>query len=186
MAAAKRMLIAGIGNIFFGDDAFGCEVAGQLARKVWPEGIDVRDFGIRGLDLAYTLLEPIDHVVLIDAVARGGAPGTLYVIEPNVEVLNAPPGAAENLWDAHSMDPAKVLRLAKSLGAELGSIVLVGCEPTPFDPDVDLCDGLSQPVAAAVSEAVNLIESFVAQLTSTGQIDFTQSPATSHALQGKE
>ncbi len=83
MNPPKRILIAGIGNIFFGDDAFGCEVARRLCQSQWPDNVQVRDFGIRGIDLAYALMETFDQVILIDAVPRGGAPGTLYVIEPD-------------------------------------------------------------------------------------------------------
>ena len=109
-----RVLIAGVGNIFLGDDAFGVEVAQLLARRQLPDGVRVVDFGIRGLDLAYTLLDPYEAVVLVDAMPRGGRPGTLYVLEP--ECVPAEGSEAIPLMDAHSLDPARVLRLVASLG----------------------------------------------------------------------
>jgi hydrogenase maturation protease len=154
-----RLLIACIGNIFLGDDAFGVEVARRLASVDLPEGSRVVDFGIRGIDLTYALLDGYESVILVDAVPRGGAPGTLYVLEPS-------PGrdVAGSLLDAHGMDPAKVLRLAESLGPRVGRLLLVGCEPeTGAEPD-DMRDGLSEPVRAAVEEAVPLILSLAGRL----------------------
>src|SRR5271165_3610783 len=106
-----RILIGGIGNIFFGDDAFGVEVARRLSGRPLPEGVRVVDFGIRGLDLAYALLDPYDAVILVDAVPRGGQPGTLYVLEPELDAVDAPPPMVE----PHALDPWKVLHLAQSL-----------------------------------------------------------------------
>src|SRR4051794_37928486 len=105
-----RILIAGIGNIFLGDDAFGVEVATRLAGRSRPEGVRVVDFGIRGFDLSFAMLDDDDVIILADAAPRGGAPGTLYVIEPDPAESREPePG--EMLIDPHAMDPAKVLRL---------------------------------------------------------------------------
>ena len=130
--SVDRILIAGIGNIFFGDDAFGSEVAERLLRRPQPEGVRVVDFGIRGLDLAYTLLNQYEAVILVDAVPRGGQPGTLYVLEPEKPTADTP----DSLVEAHGMDPVKVLRLASAMGGQLGRVLLVGCEPhTPADPD---------------------------------------------------
>src|SRR5690242_10086258 len=106
-----RVLIAGVGNLFFGDDAFGSEVARRLATRPQPDGVRVIDFGIRGLDLAYALSDGYAAVILADATARGGAPGTLYVLEPE-----AAPTPQTPALDPHGMDPAAVLRLASSLG----------------------------------------------------------------------
>jgi hydrogenase maturation protease len=151
------ILIAGIGNIFLGDDAFGSEVARQLAQQPWPDGVRAVDFGIRGLDLAYALLERHDAVILVDAVPRGCAPGTLYVIEPEV-----PEGETDDLTiQGHAMDPVKVLRLAATMGGPAQRVFLVGCEPASIE---EMQDGLSAPVRRAVSEAVSLIESLVQKL----------------------
>src|SRR5262245_27716135 len=117
------ILVAGIGNIFFGDDGFGCEVARRLAAVSLPEEVCVIDFGIRGLDLAFALLDPYEQVILIDAASRGGSPGTLYVIEPALD--DAEPTGVE----AHSMDPVRVLAFARSLGARLGNVCIIACEP---------------------------------------------------------
>src|ERR1700719_105979 len=104
-----RLLIAGVGNIFLGDDAFGVEGAQRLARRPLPEGVRVVDFGIRGLDLAYALLDGYEAVVLVDAAPRGGRPGTLYVLEPEPGPA-LPPGEGAPLIEAHNMNPARVLR----------------------------------------------------------------------------
>lgn len=161
-----RILIGGIGNIFLGDDGFGCEVAARLAHRTWPEGVRVADFGIRGLDLAYALTDDYDAAVLIDAMSRGGAPGTVYVLEPDLGDLT---GMAETdaptaaLIDAHSMDPLKVFALARTMGNEPKRVLLVGCEPLTLGPEEGLL-GLSEPVAAAVNEAVIVIERLSTEL----------------------
>ena len=107
----RTILVAGIGNILLGDDGFGVEVVNRLAERSLPDGVQVVDFGIRGLDLAYALLEEYDAVIFVDATSRGQTPGTLYVIEVPCEQ----PG--EISIDAHGMDPVKVLSLARALGA---------------------------------------------------------------------
>jgi hydrogenase maturation protease len=158
-----RILIACIGNIFLGDDAFGVEVARRLTAVELPEGIRVVDFGIRGIDLTYALMDDYKAVILVDAAPRGEPPGTLYVLEPTVEDVTDP-GEAGTLLDAHGMDPAKVLRLAASMGSRVDRLLLVGCEPVPrADPD-DMQDGLSEPVRSAVNEAVPLILSLAGKL----------------------
>jgi hydrogenase maturation protease len=159
-----RILVAGIGNIFLGDDAFGVEVARRLAGRRLPEGVRVVDFGIRGFDLAYALLGDDDAVILVDATPRGGPAGTLYVLE--IEA-NGPgePDPQERLIEPHGMDPVKVLRLAATLGGPMVQrVLLVGCEPLPLGPDDDAAMGLSEPVQGAVDEAVLLIEALVAKL----------------------
>src|SRR3981081_1342525 len=117
---AKRMLIACIGNIFLGDDGFGFEVSRRLMTKQYPEGVQVVDFGIRGMDLAYTLLDDYDMLVLVDAIPRGGSPGTLYLIEPDLSGMTPEKGveAGRVALDNHSMDPVKVLAYARTLGAK--------------------------------------------------------------------
>ncbi len=159
-----RILIAGIGNIFFGDDAFGVEVARRLAEQRLPEQVRVVDFGIRGLDLTYALIDPYEAVILVDAAPRGGSVGTVYVLKLD---LNDPglPGVAV---EPHSMDPVRVLRMARELGSTNDRVLLVGCEPTPFGADDDMQMEMSQPVQAAVVEAVTVIQSLVTQMLSTG------------------
>jgi len=169
---ARRILVACVGNIFLGDDGFGVEVARRLLNRQdnpFPENVQVIDFGIRGLDLAFTLLDGYDVLVIVDAVARGGLPGTLYVIEPDLGEMTPEQGmeAARVGLDAHSMDPAKVLAYARTLGAVPLSTVIVGCEPASIaenQGEMDLQMGLSAPVQAAVAEAVSVIDSLVAQL----------------------
>ena len=158
-----RILIAGIGNIFLGDDAFGVEVVQKMLRRPVPDGVRIVDFGIRGLDLVYSLLEEPAAVILVDAVPRGQPPGTVYLIEPDLSALQTPAGQEEAV-EAHSMHPEKVLRIAASMGAKFGKVLLVGCEPTPFDPETDMQMQLSAPVAAAVDEAISLIESQVKEI----------------------
>jgi hydrogenase maturation protease len=159
-----RILIAGIGNIFLGDDAFGVEVVRRLGVRPLAEGVRALDFGIRGLDLAFALTDGWDLAVFVDAVPRGGPPGTLYVIEPDVKELEGP----ETLVEAHALDPVRVLRLARSLGAELPPVRVVGCEPATLGTAEAPALGLSEPVAAAVGEAVLLIEGLVADALAGG------------------
>lgn len=153
-----RILVAGIGNIFLGDDAFGVEVVGRLARRPLSEDVRVIDFGIRGLDLTYALLDDAEIVILVDALSRGEPPGTLYVLEPEREV--GEPGAEELMIDPHALAPGKVLRLAAALGSPVQRVLLVGCEPASTGEAM----GLSPPVAAAVEEAIPLVEGLVARL----------------------
>ncbi len=157
-----RVLVAGIGNVFLADDGFGVEVATLLAREELPAGVEVRDFGIRGLALAYELQEGWDAVVLVDAVPRGGEPGTLYVIEPEMQDGELAP------MDAHGMDPVKVLGLARSLGSLPPRILVVGCEPEVHmtGEEEDIVMELSAPVRAATTEAVGLVRSVLDDLLS--------------------
>ncbi len=155
-----RVLVAGVGNIFLGDDAFGVEVVQRLLRRALPDGVRVVDFGIRGLDLTYALLESYEAVVVVDAMPRGGVPGTLYVLEPDVGEVA---GEGVPVIEGHGLDPVKVLRLAAALGGRVDKLLVVGCEPSPADPHA-FQDGLSEPVRAAVAEAVPLIETLVGRL----------------------
>jgi hydrogenase maturation protease len=159
---AARILIAGIGNIFFGDDAFGVEVARRLVRRPLPDGVRVVDFGIRGLDLTYALLDDYEAVILVDAVPRGGRPGALYVLEPQLDGADDP-AAPGPMVEPHALDPWKVLHLARSLGGKVGRVLLVGCEPRPSDPE-DLHMEISEPVQAAIGEAIDLIESLTTRI----------------------
>lgn len=155
-----RILVAGIGNVFLGDDGFGVETVRRLAVRPLPDGVQVTDFGIRGLDLAYALLDPYDALIFVDLAPRGEPPGTLYLIEPE----SAEGGTAT--LDAHGMDPVKVLALARSLGARPTRTFLVACEPgflPPADSE-DVVMELSVPVQAAVEEAVRMVEELVEQI----------------------
>ena len=155
---SKRILVAGIGNIFLGDDGFGVEVVRRLAGRELPEGVEVVDFGIRGLDLAYALQEEYELVVFVDATPRDQEPGTVYLIEPEIEE------DGEVSLDTHGMDPVKVIKLSRALGAGPTRTLVVGCEPQVVVSGEDYDDmlmELSEPVRAAVGEAVRLVESLV-------------------------
>lgn len=155
----QSILIACIGNIFLGDDGFGCEVAKRLAARTWPDNVRVVDFGIRGFDLAYALLDGHDVTIFVDATPRGNEPGTLYTIAPELdEIENI--DAAASMVETHGMNPMKVLGMVKSMGGEFKKILLVGCEPAAFGPEEGQM-GLSEPVEAAVDEAVKVVESLV-------------------------
>lgn len=155
------VLIAGIGNIFLGDDAFGVEVAQRLSRRAQPDGVRVADFGIRGFDLAFALQESGVTAILVDALPRGEAPGTLTVIEPAWEEVEEASlhQAPELAIETHAMDPLKVMRLAKALGAQPARVLVVGCEPASLGEDEDGVIGLSAAVQAAIEPAVALVES---------------------------
>lgn len=160
------ILIAGIGNIFLGDDAFGVEVVGRLATRTVPEGVRVIDFGIRGFDLTYALIDGADVTILIDACPRGGSPGDLYIVEPDPNSLSAALDRNEvpqEAVDAHVMNPMNVIRVAKSLGGPLKKILLLGCEPETFGPEEGHM-GLSVPVALAVERAIPLLDSTVKRI----------------------
>ena len=155
------VLVAGIGNIFQRDDAFGVSVAAKLARAPLPENVRVVDFGIRSFDLMLALLDGYDLTIFVDAMARGGEPGTLYAIEPDLESLPGDPQSA-TYDNAHGLDPVKVLAAAKSAGARLGRVVVVGCEPAALEDDSG-CIGLTEPVEAAIDPAIDMIRSLVTQ-----------------------
>ena len=175
----RRVLIACIGNIFMGDDGFGVEVARRLKSRMtkqYPAGVEVVDFGIRGMDLAYALLDDYDTLVLVDAAPRGGSPGTLYLIEPALtgishvldkSALYTGAEAGRMALDNHSMDPVKVLAFARTIGAKPIRTLLVGCEPTPIGGGEDYAEmqmGLSGPVQAAVDKAIKMIDTLVEEL----------------------
>jgi hydrogenase maturation protease len=155
-----NVLVAGIGNICLGDDAFGVEVVQRLAKREVPEHVRVVDFGIRSYDLAYALMEPWELVILVDAVSRGEEPGTIYVIEAELPEQGESP--AEFAFDAHSMNPVSVLKLVGNLGGEFARTLVVGCEPVNTEADEDGQSGLSEPVQAAVDEAIRTIEELIA------------------------
>lgn len=153
--SASNVLVAGVGNVFLGDDGFGVEVVRRLAGRTLAAR--VADFGIRGFDLACALLEPYDLVVLVDAVRRGGTPGTLYLME-----VDGSAGGPVDL-QGHSMDPAQVIRNAQAMGTIRARVLLVGCEPESFgEPEIGSM-GLSRRVEGAVGEAIRMIEQVLAE-----------------------
>jgi len=158
-----QILIASIGNIFLGDDAFGCEVSRELSALTLPSKVRVRDYGIRGLDLAYALLDPWQAVILIDALPRGETPGTLYIFEPDLAGLTSPESEPPAI-DAHSMDPVKVLRLAASMGDISSNIYLLGCEPEDCGGEEGRM-GLSPAVANAIPQALHMIDRLLARIS---------------------
>jgi hydrogenase maturation protease len=153
------ILVAGIGNIFLGDDAFGVEVVRRLANLKLPESVRVADFGIRGFDLAYALQDGYDTTILVDACPHGEAAGTLYVIEPDLKGLDDPE-TPQAVIEAHAMNPVSVLRMARAMNIEVKNVVLVGCEPETLGGEEGRM-GLSTPVEAAVDEAVKLVKSLI-------------------------
>lgn len=160
--STPAVLVAGIGNIFLGDDGFGVEVARRLCARGLPESVRVIDFGIRGLDLAYALMDSPEATILVDACPRDAAPGTLYVVEPDLSSLHSP-GVSQIAVDAHAMNPTNVLLMASSMGAALKRILLVGCEPATLGPEEGQM-GLSEPVEAAVERAVTLTEALITRI----------------------
>ena len=155
------ILVAGVGNIFMGDDAFGCEVATELARREWPDGVRVADFGIRSYDLAYAIMDTRGPVILVDAVPRGEPAGTVYLIEPDSGELDK---LATGPPDPHSMNPLAALQFVRALGGEPDRLYVVGCEPAVIEAEEI---GLSDPVRAAVPNAVAMVEALVHELIET-------------------
>jgi hydrogenase maturation protease len=166
-----ELLIAGVGNIFLGDDGFGVEVASRLASADLPDWAHVVDYGIRGLHLAYDLADGYSSAILVDATARGGAPGTIYVIEPDLPVSRSAAAddetalAGNPMFNAHGMQPDVVLGMLGMLGAEATHVLVVGCEPASLDYGI----GLSEPVAAAVDEAVKVVLDLVSGAAQSGE-----------------
>ena len=158
------ILIAGVGNIFLGDDAFGVEVVRALVARPLPEGVAVVDYGIRGFDLAYALLDPWEAVVIVDALSRGDAPGTLYTLEPDLDSLkDEPPG--ETMINPHGMDPMRVLQLAFSMGTVRARVLVVGCEPKDFGDELEGRMGLSDTAQSSLAGAVEMVERVVRQIS---------------------
>ncbi len=161
LMSPERILVAGVGNVFLGDDGFGVEVVRRLAGRELPEGVEVTDFGIRGMDLIYALQDDYEVVIFVDATPRGEEPGTVYLLEPEIEE------DGEVVLDTHGMDPVKVIKFARTLGARPGRTLVVGCEPKVVISGEDYEDmlmELSEPVQAAVEEAVKLVESLVERI----------------------
>jgi hydrogenase maturation protease len=157
------ILVAGIGNIFMGDDGFGVAVAQRMAGRPLPSGVTVKDFGIRGLDLTYALLDGYAAVILVDTAQRGEPAGTVFVIEPETSAI-ADPQPEDLLLSPHELDPVRVLRLATALDGQCRRVVLVACEPASFGDDEWGAMELTQPVAAAIDIAADLVEQVVHRL----------------------
>lgn len=152
------IFVVGVGNIFLGDDGFGVEVATRMRRRPIPEGVRVEDFGIRGVHLAYELLEgAYDLVILVDSLDVQAAPGTVTVFEPELD------GGGDVLPDAHDLDPATVMGMLEGLGGSVGRMLVVGCQPVALGEQI----GLSAPVEGAVDEAIRTVEELVQEHMST-------------------
>jgi hydrogenase maturation protease len=157
-APVHHVLIAGVGNIFLRDDGFGVEVTRRLAAEALPDWVRVVDFGIRGVHLAYEMLDGgYDTTIMVDATPRGEKPGTVYLIEPDLKNFDGQQPAS---FDAHGMDPQLVFSTLKSFGGVPGRVLIVGCEPLDSDEGI----GLSEPVQRGVGEAVRLLHSVVEDL----------------------
>jgi hydrogenase maturation protease len=159
MSPPPKVLVAGVGNVFLGDDGFGVEVARRLADERLPAWVRVGDFGIRGVHLAYELLEGYEKAILVDASPRGEPPGTVYVIEPDLDGQPDPAVAAGPgvLVDAHGMEPDAVFSLLKALGGDVPKLLVVGCEPAEVSERM----GLSPAVAGAVDQAVAVVRELI-------------------------
>jgi hydrogenase maturation protease len=172
--SSPRILVAGIGNVFLGDDGFGVALADRLVRRELPVGVEVVDFGIRGMDLAYAMQDGYDAVVLLDATPRGEPPGTLYLIEVEHDE------EGEATLDTHGMDPVKVIGLVRALGGKPPPLFVVGCEPLNrmSAEDEEIVAQLSEPVRASLDGAVKLVESLLGKLSS----ERAQNPAEALSL----
>jgi hydrogenase maturation protease len=157
-----KVLVAGIGNIFLGDDGFGVEVVKHIDTTSLPDGVTVKDFGIRGVHLSYELLDGYDALVLVDAMPLGEAPGTVVTFEPDIESV------AATTADAHSMSPSVVLGLLVGMGGNIPQVVIVGCQPLTIDEGI----GLSEPVAAAVAPAADTVRQVLTDIFSNAQKEF--------------
>jgi hydrogenase maturation protease len=157
------ILVATVGNLWLGDDGFGHEVAKRLRERDLGTKVAVADFGSGGLDLAYEVMRGYDALILVDSGRQGGEPGTLYVMDVDPDDVD---GAIEDgaQIDPHGMDPQTVLRFVKSVGGWPGKVVVIACEPQQVE---EVGIGLSEPVAAAVDGAVQLVVEVVEELSFT-------------------
>ena len=159
-AQQARILVAGIGNIFLGDDGFGVEVAKGLSTHEFGPAVKVVDFGIRGFDLAYALQDGYETTILVDAYPHGQEPGAVSLIEPDLSKLDE---VQQGVVETHGMNPLNVLRMAKTMNGSLKKVLLIGCEPATFGGEEGQM-GLSGPVEAAVDEAVKMIASVFSKI----------------------
>ena len=160
MSRPNKILVAGIGNIFLGDDAFGSEVARRLMDERFPPEVRVIDFGIRTYDLAYAIMDGYDVTILVDITAQGQAPGTVYLIEPDLNQLDQ---LDANLADSHSMNPARVLQMVRRFGNSPGKLYLIGCEPAILEVE-DGQIGMSETVEKSVPLAIEWVKTLVNDL----------------------
>jgi hydrogenase maturation protease len=167
-----RILVAGIGNVFLGDDGFGVVVAQALLERTLPDGVMVMDAGIRGIDLTYALMDGPDMAILIDATRRGREPGTLYVIEP--ETTTPTDEDPPTLLEAHSMDPARVLQFLRASGSGVGILRVLGCEPESFGTEEGGQLGLSATVRAAVAPAMTIVLGLIEDFLALRQASLTE------------
>lgn len=151
------VLVAGVGNIFLGDDGFGCEVARLLERESLPEGVVAKDYGIGGLHLAYEVADGVGTLILIDAIAYGDEPGEVNVLEADTDA------GASCAFDAHSMDPVSVLNSVRNLGVEPPRTLIVGCKPACLEDGI----GLSPVVASAVEPAMRVVLELIERESTT-------------------
>ncbi len=159
MKAEKRILVAGVGNIFHGDDAFGVFVSEEMAKQSALDGVVVTDFGIRSYDLAFAMLDGFDVVILVDTAHRGGEPGTVYLLDPEIDAVEA----GRSVVGGHGMTPQTVLGILDAFGGFGGAIYVVGCEPATLASS-DGTIGLSEPVRAAIPVAISMIEDLVQRI----------------------
>jgi hydrogenase maturation protease len=165
-----RILVAGIGNIFLGDDGFGCDVVGRLALDPPRGDVRIVDYGIRGMHLAYDLLDGYQTLILVDALPGDAVPGTVRVLEVTEDDLG-PAGL-----DAHAMDPATVLASLRALGGQLPRTLVVGCIPADLEERI----GLSEVVAAAVAPAIDTVRALLEdELARSAQSDRSDRSARS-------
>ncbi|HEX7660046.1 MAG TPA: hydrogenase maturation protease [Pseudonocardiaceae bacterium] len=185
-----RMLVAGVGNVFLGDDGFGVEVARRLADTrvsgQLPDWVSVVDYGIRGMHLAYDLAGgDYDTTVLVDATSQGDEPGTVCVIELDPPAEPQPPenpGDAAPALDAHGISPDVVLNLVALLGADPGRVLLVGCEPATLDPGM----GLSPVVTAALDTAMVAVAEIIREARTDEYLPPEDAPMTPAGPAGRE
>ncbi len=154
-------MVACVGNVLLGDDGFGVEVARQLAKRSLPSDVVVKEFGIRSLDLTYALNDPYDLVILVDSCQRGGAPGSIYMIEPDLDAMPTLDTGPVRM-ETQGMNPMDALRLAQSLGSLARNVMVVGCEPEDLGPEEGK-PGLSAIVRDAIEDTVAMIEHLISK-----------------------
>jgi hydrogenase maturation protease len=160
------ILVACVGNLWLGDDGFAGEVAKRLREQDLQDDLAVADFGTGGLDLAYEAMRGYEALILVDISRQGGEPGTLYVMDADPESVGGPIEDGENI-DPHGMDPQTVLRFVKAVGGWPGKVIVIACEPKQIE---DVAIGLSEPVAAAVDGAVELVLESIEELRCTSSL----------------
>ena len=165
-----KILVACVGNIFLGDDGFGVEVARSLGQAATAGRRVGEGFWYSRIRPGVRAARSVGLVIIVDALPRGEAPGTLYVIEPE---LNGP-ASADTAINPHGMDPVRVLSLAASMGTISAQVLVVGCEPHDFGDELEGRMGLSSPVQAAVEEACDMILELAGKLGKRIQCSYRQ------------